>query len=466
MSSMTDGLAGMPKYEAYKDSGEDWIGEVPSGWEVKSIKFIFQERKEKNDPIKTRDILSLCMYRGVIPYAEKGAAGNKAKEDLTAYRLAYPGDIVMNSMNVVAGSVGLSKYFGVVSPVYYMLRPRKDKDLVEYFNAIFQNEAFQKSLVGLGNGILVKKSELTGKLNTIRMRIPMSKLNMVGMPYPSPAEQTAIVAFLDRKTAQIDQAVAIKEKQITLLKERKQILIQNAVTRGLDPGVPMNDSGVEWIGEIPVHWVTRKIKYLSKIFRGKFTHRPRNDPALYDGLHPFFQTGDVAAAGKHLYKYKQTLNERGLRVSTLIPKGTIVITIAANVGDVSILDLDACFPDSVVGFQPDKKIERDYLYYSLGNMKEQFISSSIKNTQMNLNVERIGSNSICEPPQEEQLKIVEYIESESAKINKAIALQQQQINKLKEYKTTLINSAVTGKIKVPSASSCTESESPNSGAAA
>jgi type I restriction enzyme S subunit len=210
----------------------------------------------------------------------------------------------------------------------------------------------------------------------------------------------------------------------------------------------MKDSGVEWIGEIPEHWEVKRLKNATKIFRGKFTHRPRNDERLYDGKYPFFQTGDVAKAGKYLFEYRQTLNDFGLRVSTLFPKGTIVITIAANIGDISILDVDACFPDSIVGFKPMNFIERDFLYNSLLVMKEQFMSSTIKNTQMNLNVDRIGINSIAVPSILEQKQIVEFIESATIKIATAISLKEQEIEKLKEYKATLINSAVTGKIKV------------------
>ena len=265
---------------------------------------------------------------------------------------------------------------------------------------------------------------------------------------PNYSEQVKISNFLDQKATEIDQAIAIKEQQIALLNERKQIVIQKAVAQGLYPNVPMKDSGVEWIGQIPEHWEVKKIKYATKIFRGKFTHRPRNDPSLYDGKYPFFQTGDVAKAGKFLVDFKQTLNEKGLRVSTLIPKGTVVITIAANIGDVSILGIDACFPDSIVGFQPKELLDRDFLFYSLLSMKNQFVNSSIKNTQMNLNVDRIGSNYICVCPKDEQINIVEKIEEFNANFENAINLLNREIGKLKEYKATLINDAVTGKIKV------------------
>ncbi|KXV42199.1 hypothetical protein AD941_01585 [Gluconobacter albidus] len=257
-----------------------------------------------------------------------------------------------------------------------------------------------------------------------------------------------MAAFLDRKCAAIDEAVRIKEEQIRLLAERRQILIQEAVTRGLNPDAPMKDSGIDWIGQIPAHWEVKRLKHLSEIFRGKFTHRPRNDPRLYDGEYPFFQTGDVARAGMFLSEYRQTLNEAGLRVSTLIPKGTILITIAANIGDVTILDIDGCFPDSVVGFKPRPEIERDFLYYSMSAMKTIFMNNSIANAQANLNVDRIGGITVCLPPKAEQNVIMEYVQMANEKTDRAIGVKESQITALREYKTSLINAAVTGKIKV------------------
>lgn len=445
----------LQKYQAYKDSGVEWLGEIPEHWEVKSLKSILIERKENNNPIKTTEILSLSMHLGVTKYSDKGRGGNKSKEDLTAYKIARPNDIVLNSMNVIVGSVGLCKYFGAISPVYYALYARDSTIDINYYDDLFQNPSFQMSLFPLGNGILIKKSETSEKLNTIRLKIPISKLNSVLIPYPPIVEQTAIANFLDNKTALIDKAIALKVKQIELLKERRQIVIHSAVTRGIGslseaetPDVKLKDSGVEWIGEIPEHWEVKALKFCTKIFRGKFTHRPRNDERLYDGNYPFFQTGDVARAGKYLSEYRQTLNDFGLRVSTLFPKGTIVITIAANIGDISILDIDACFPDSIVGFEPMDFIDRDFLYNSLLVMKEQFMSSTIKNTQMNLNVDRIGINSITIPSIKEQLAINEYIEIATSKISTAITLKEKEIEKLKEYKSVLINEAVSGKIKV------------------
>ena len=221
-------------YPAYKDSGVEWLGEVPRHWEATPLGRVLIQRKEKNDPIKTTDILSLSLKTGVIPYAEKEAGGNKAKEDLSAYMLAYPGDIVVNSMNVVVGSVGLSKYFGAVSPVYYMLRPRHQEDLVEYFERIFQNISFQRSLFGIGNGIMFIESKSSGKLNTIRLRIPMTKLKKVILPWPPAAEQADIVRHLDRVNANIASAIARAKREIDLLNEYRTRLIADVVTGKLD----------------------------------------------------------------------------------------------------------------------------------------------------------------------------------------------------------------------------------------
>jgi type I restriction enzyme S subunit len=218
-----------------KPSGIPWLGDIPKHWEVLPLGRVLIERKEKNDPIKTKNILSLSLHDGVVPYAEKTRpGGNKAKDDLTAYKLAYPGDIVVNSMNVVVGSVGLSRYFGAVSPVYYMLRPRQSTDTVEYFDSIFHDVAFQRSLFGLGNGIMVIQSKSSGKLNTIRMRIPMGKLNRVEIPYPPPSEQQTIVAGIGTEIAPVITAIDRTEREIALMQEYRTRLTADVVTGKLD----------------------------------------------------------------------------------------------------------------------------------------------------------------------------------------------------------------------------------------
>ena len=281
-------------------------------------------------------------------------------------------------------------------------------------------------------------------------RVPDSFVRNLMHPLPPLSEQRAIAAFLDRETAQIDALVAKKERLIELLQEKRTALISRAVTKGLDPDVPLKDSGVEWLGEIPTHWEVKRVSQISEILRGKFTHRPRNDPALYDGPYPFVQTGDVTRARKEITSYRQTLNERGLGVSKMFPSGTLVMTIAANIGDVAVLDFAACFPDSVVGFVPRSGIERDFLFYVFLAMKPELLREAPVNTQGNLNIERIGSigSPIPVPSESEQRAIAAFLDRETAQIDSLIAKVQEAIDRLKELRTALISAAVTGKIDV------------------
>ena len=434
------------KYPAYKDSGVEWIGEIPVGWKLKKLKHVVNEQlKYGANESGVEYSPELPRYIRITDFSDEGKLNEQKKLSLTWKQgkdyLLEDGDILFARSGATVGKsyqfkkdMSSEKYYAFAG---YLIKAVPNKRIVEsdYLNYYTNSGCFENWKKTIFNKATIEN-------------IGADKYSQLCIILPPLPEQTAIANFLDEKCSKIDRAVAQKEKLVALLKERKQIVIQNAVTKGLNPNAKMKDSGVDWIGEIPEGWEVIKIKYAASIFRGKFTHRPRNDARLYDGKYPFFQTGDIAKAEKYLLKYKQTLNERGLKVSTLIPKGTVVITIAANIGDVSILDIDACFPDSVVGFKPQKKYNRDYLYYKLKSMKEKFIGSTVKNTQMNLNVERIGSNFITCPPKFEQKTIVAHIETQSQKINKAITLQQNQIEKLKEYKSILINNAITGKIKV------------------
>jgi type I restriction enzyme S subunit len=286
-----------------------------------------------------------------------------------------------------------------------------------------------------------------GKLGT-QLNLNTETVGGITIGLPPLDEQKTIARFLDHKTKQIDDLIAKKEALIEKLDEKRTALINHAVTKGLDPNVPMKDSGVEWLGEIPKHWEVIKVKYLTKILRGKFTHRPRNDPRFYDGQYPFIQTGDVANANKFIMEYTQTLNDNGYAVSKEFPSATLVMTIAANIGDMAILNFNACFPDSIVGFLPSKMTEIFFLYYLFSSMNKQFLSTAVLNTQLNLNVERISNLLTVIPPLHEQMKITKFLDKGLQNIDQQKAKIQEAIERLKEYRTALITNAVTGKIDV------------------
>jgi len=216
-----------------KDSGVEWIGEIPAHWSLIPLRAFFEFRNEKNDPVKTTNILSLSIANGVTPYSEESRGGNKRKEDLTAYKIAHEGDIVLNSMNVIVGAVGRSKYFGAISPVYYALYPKHSNVHVPFFEKIFMSSGFQKSLLCFGKGILMKISG-TGQMNTIRMKISQEDLKTVIFPVPPDNEQRCIARRIERETARIDTLIAKTERSIELLREHRTALITAAVTGKID----------------------------------------------------------------------------------------------------------------------------------------------------------------------------------------------------------------------------------------
>lgn len=421
---------------AMQDSSIPWLGSVPSHWKRGKLKQYIFEISEKNSPVKTTDILSLTNKLGVVPYEEKGNQGNTAKEKYDEYKLAYPDTIVANSMNILIGSVGYCSYFGCVSPVYYVFKNFKNGNL-RYINYIFQTTEFQKCLRQFSNGIL-----------EIRQRVSSKTILNQDFFFPELDEQNAIVEYLDTKCAQIDTIIAKEQSVIEKLQEYNRAFISEAVTKGIDSDKELIDSGVKWISKIPNSWKTIKLKYEADIMRGRFSHRPRNDPDYYDGKYPFIQTGDITASKKYITTYTQTLNERGLKVSTFFPKDTICMSIAANIGDVAILSFDACFPDSIVGIE-SKKIEINYLYYALKNMKERLLSVATISTQQNINVEILKEEFIALPPVDEQKQISSYLDRKSEAIDRIVYQKKYLIDKLTEYKKSLIYEVVTGKKEVP-----------------
>ena len=213
----------------------------------------------------------------------------------------------------------------------------------------------------------------------------------------------------------------------------------------------MKPSGLDWATEVPAHWKLQQIKRLCSLVRGQFTHRPRNDPALYDGPYPFIQTGDITAAGKYIVTHSQTLNELGLSASKQFPRGTLVMSIAANIGDVAILDFEACFPDSMIGMIPGHKTNLDYLYYLMRSMRGIMLRSAVQSTQLNLNYVRIGTNFTPVPPIQEQAAIAEYLDAKEQESHRITSTIQAQITTLTTYRKSLIHECVTGQRRITEA---------------
>ena len=425
---------------ATKDSGISWLGEYPSDWELKKIKYCLQERIEKNNPVRTTEILSLTAKQGVIPYDQKEGGGNKPKEDVSAYRLAYPGDIVMNSMNILSGSVGLSQYFGCVSPVYYMLRPWKATEDVRYYNYIFQTTMFQRSLFGLGNGILIKESG-NGKLNTIRMRIPMDKFGGLFIPVAPIDEQKRIANFLDAKCAEIDALTADIQAQIDTLEQYKRSVITETVTKGLNPNAEMKDSRIQWIGDMPAHW---------DVIRGKYILRYMQKPVREDdGVITCFRDGEVTLRSNRredgFTMSDKEIGYQGIDVGDLVVHGMDGFAGSIGISDsrgkaspvLNVLDTDQC---------------KRYIMYYLRSMaySDVFLAlaTGIRVRSCDLRWNKLAELSYPVPPLDEQNAIVKHIDSVLSKADAVIADKKAQLATLDEYKKSLIFEYVTGKKEV------------------
>jgi type I restriction enzyme S subunit len=423
------------KYPAYKDSGIEWSGLVPENWGALPIRAIFEERNEKNEGRKTDYILSVTKDRGVIPYDEKGAIGNNKSEDIERYKLVYPNDFVINKMNVVIGSLGMSKYFGAFSQVYLVYKPKTNQININYYSYIFSNPSFYKSLIKYCTGIM----ELRESLNK-------EDFKKLILPFPNYQTQTAIVDYLDRKTALIDQAINIKQKQIELLKERRQILIHKAVTRGLNPNVKMKNSGVEWIGEIPEGWEVKKLKYILI---------ERNERSI-TGSEPLFMMSQIHGLVVRAEYHEKAEVANTSEGNKIVYKNDLVFNkLKAHLGVFfkSTIDFSGLVsPDYAVyysnGIIEDVKF-LEYLFRCPEYLK-QFICriTGIVEGLMRLYTHDLFDISIPIPPKSDQKEILNFIHNYETKIATAISLKEQEIEKLKEYKAALINSAVTGKIKV------------------
>lgn len=412
-----------------KDSGIKWIGEIPEDWEVERLQWLLEEIKEMNSPIKTNRVLSLTNKAGVIPYEEKGAQGNVAKEDYTQYKLAYPHTIVANSMNILIGSVGICDFFGCVSPVYYVFRPTAKADL-HFINYVLQTTPFQRELRRYANGIL-----------EIRLRVSSNGILKRKIAVPCLSMQQKIVTELDKKCADIDKLIANQQGQIEKLKEYKQAIITQAVTKGLNPSAPMKDSGVEWIGNIASNFQVYKIGSLFACRNEKVSDTEYPPLSVSKGgIVP--QIGTVAKSDaidnrKKVLVSDFVINSRSDRKQSC--------GLSKLNGSVSLINI-------VLKILRWDILSSDYTHYLLKNycFAEEFYrwGHGIVADLWTTSWEEMKNISIPVPSIFEQQQIADYLDKKCSEIDKLISIKQAKIEKLNEYKKSLIYEYVTGKKEV------------------
>lgn len=435
-------MAKYQKYAEYKDSGIEWLGEIPSHWTATALKRYSRITDGSHHSPKIE-------IEG-FPFVSVTDVGINNINFFDAKKITETDylRLVKEGCKPAVNDVLLTKD-GTIGRACIVTEDMPDFVILSSLGLITPNKEISSHFLYyyLVSGINVDQMNSVIHGSALK-RMTINKINDLILTFPDFYEQEKIAFFLDHETAKIDSLIAKQEKLIELLKEKRQAVISHAVTKGLNPDVAMKDSGVEWLGQVPEHWIVKSYRHASKIYRGKFGHRPRNDPAFYDGEYPFIQTGDVARAGKYITSYSQTLNEKGKEVSQLFPKGTLMMAIAANIGDLAILGFEAYAPDSVVGFKPNQDIDLEFLRYSFKAALPALEQTSTQSTQANLNVERIGAVQGVFPSLNDQQEIVGYLDDMLNKYSVIEKEMHKAIELLQERRTALISSAVTGKIDV------------------
>ena len=427
----------MERYQEYKDSGEQWLGKIPSHWEMKRLGSYFNERKSK---VSDKDYAPLSVTKnGILPQLENVAKSN----DSDNRKQVCAGDFVINSRSDRKGSSGVSLLEGSVSLINIVLQPRKSI-YSPFCNYLLKSNAFIEEYYRNGRGIVAD-------LWTTRY----DEMKSIKLAMPSLSEQTAMVAYLDRITAQIDKAIAQQQRMIDLLNERKQIIIQHAVTKGLDPNAEMVDSGVEWIGTIPKHWETIRLNYCSWI-RARLGWKGLKADEYVSNGYPFLSAFNIVN-NKMSWEKLNYINKVRFDESPEIKlqEGDILLVKdGAGIGKCARVDNlpygEATANGSLAFITPNDKVFYKYLHYfivsdSFGKYKELLITGM---GVPHLTQGEIKKMRIPVPPIKEQVEISKYLDHHIDQIDDSIKIVEQRIILLRERKQIIINEVVTGKVKV------------------
>lgn len=425
------------RYDKYKDSGIAWIGEIPEHWSLALVKSVFNRRAKKNNPVLTEERLSLSIEKGVTLYSEKTTNLDRFKEDFTQYQIAYPNDIVLNSMNMIVGAIGISHYLGCVSPVYYVITP-KDKNInVNYYGYLLNNFRIRNLYYALGEGIYaIDRGE--GRINTCRLKVSYDKFGSIIIPIPSINEQQSIATYLDQKCGEIDELITLQEEMITKLQSYKQSVITEAVTKGFDKNVPLKDSGIEWIGEIPEHWEVKRLKNVCSQINIKENSKKNSLP--YIGLENI-----ESGSGRYI----DTTSEVEGMANRFWKNNVLFGKLRPYLSKVYLAEKDGICSTEFIVYNTKSNNCRFIHKLLLSQAFIDVVNSSTYGAKMpRANSEFINNIYVQIPPLSEQQSIADYLDQKCSEIDELISIKQQKIEKLKDYKKSLIFECVTGKRKV------------------
>ncbi|ABN07013.1 restriction modification system DNA specificity domain [Methanocorpusculum labreanum Z] len=406
-------------YEEYMDTGYDWIPQVPKTWEQRPIHSITTLSNERNGKRKDLELLSVYREFGVIKKSSRDDNHNVESQDLSNYKYVNSGYLVMNKMKMWQGSLGISQYEGIVSPAYIVCKV--DQDIIgKYLHYLLRSSHFKIFYNRISYGVRVGQWDLRyNDLKNLKIYLPTSD------------EQNQIVRYLNAKVAKINRLISAKKKEIALLKEYKQAIITRAVTKGICAGVPMKESGVEWIGEIPEGWEERKLKYLCSINTGDKDTINRND----DGLYPFYVRSPKI---EHIDTYSFD-GEAVLMAGDGVGAGKVFHYVSGKFD----------YHQRVYNLHYFKDVCGKYIYYYLKeNFWRKIEEASAKSTVDSVRLPMLLEFPVVFGQIGEQQQIVSYLDAKCSAIDATIQKRELAIEKLTAYNQSLIYECVTGKVDV------------------
>ena len=438
METATIETVPLAHYDAYKDLGVEWLEEIPEHWEVRRLKNVCKinhktlpEETKKDFRLEYVDISSVSFEEG-ITHTERYLFKDSPSR---ARRIASPGDTIISTVRTYLKAIDFIdtiKSNFIYSTGFAVLSPFLSFD-PEYLAMIVRSDSFTNQVMANSKGMSYPA-------------INSSELSRLHISLPPLKEQIRITSFLNQKTAQIDQAIAQKERLIALLQERRQVMIHQAVTQGLNPDVPIKDSGVEWIGKIPAHWevVSNRSLFVEK-------NKPGNEtlPILSVSIHTAVSSEELSEEDNT----RGTIRIQDKSSYKRVDIGDIAFNMMrAWQGAIGAVSTKGMVSPAYIVAEPLGDIEAEFFehQYRTSDFIQQMnrFSKGITDFRKRLYWEGFKQLKTVLPPKAEQIAVVKFIEKFSSKTEVIVDRQKEAIRTLKEYRATLINSAVTGKIKV------------------
>ena len=418
--------------------------QFPKRWTKKKLKYLFKQKSERGGNIN--ELLSVYRDYGVIPKSSRDDNNNRPSEDLSNYKRVHKNDLVLNKMKTWQGSLGISKYNGIVSPAYHVCQPI-ETNIGEYIHYLLRSSNYINIYAKYSKGIRPNQWDLS-----------IDDFLSFYIYTPPLPEQKQIAAFLDKKTTQIDTFIEKKQKMVELLKEKRSAIINHAVTKGLNPDAKMKPSGIDWLGDIPEGWEEVRAKSIISYFiNGAWGENPQNN--INDVL--CVRVADFDYNKLSIKENASTLRNicDSLLSTRILGENDLLIEKSGGgdnqpVGRVVKYDIEKVAVCSnfigKISVNSEKAISNFIVYVFASIYQLKLNVRSIKQTTgiQNLDINSYFQERIPLPPLPEQKQIAAFLDKKTAQIDKFVEMTNKQIELLKEYRTTLISDVVTGKVDV------------------